>query len=114
MPPKRRYRVIPFRPGLARIFGDIPSAIYYAQLWYWRNKGRRPDGYIYKSKLEIEQETTLTREQQDRIRKKLVGMGWLDVKLWRANGHATFHYKCLREPIVSDYPAQAYAEMSSE
>jgi len=78
------------------VLGDIPTTIYYTQLWYWMGKGGRSDGYIYKSKKEIEYETTLTREQQDRVRIKLVKMGWLDTRLWRANAHATLHYKCLK------------------
>ena len=80
--------------------GDMQSAIYYIQLWYWQGKGRRSDGYIYKTVKEIKEETTLSREQQDRVRLKLVANGWLDVKLWRANAHATYHYKCLRNPVT--------------
>jgi hypothetical protein len=99
---KEQYRIIPFIPHMVSMLGDINSCIYYIQLWYWQGKGRRSDGYIYKTKTEIEFETTLSREQQDRVREKLVKKGWLDVKLWRANAHATYHYLCLRNPITGD------------
>ncbi len=49
--------------------------------------------FIWKSKKDIEDETTLTRDQQDRIRKQLVQKGWLEVKKLRANGAPTLHFK---------------------
>ncbi len=86
-------RPIAFHPALARLFGGINEAIYWQQLFYWSDKGSRPDGYIYKTKEEIEAETTLTRDQQDRARKNLEAMGYLKTKLVRANGAPTLHYK---------------------
>lgn len=97
-------RPIAFYPQLAKILGDIESAIYYQQILYWADKGKRKDGFIYKTKEELEAETTLTRDQQDRVRKNLVKLGWLEVKNMRANGHNTLHYKPLKslELIVSE------------
>jgi len=86
---------IAFYPQLARELGDIASAIYYQQLYYWRDKGKRDDGWIYKSVKEIEEETTLTRKQQDRIRKNLLEKGWIEAKKKMANGAPTYHYRCL-------------------
>ena len=88
-------RPIAFYPQLAKILGNIEAAIYYQQLIYWSDKGSRDDGFIYKTKEDIEQETTLSRFQQDRCRKQLEEAGWLETKLIRANGHPTVHYKCL-------------------
>lgn len=89
---------IAFYPQLAReLGGDIEAAIFYQQVYYWSNKGSREDGFIYKTKEEIEQETTLTRRQQDRIRRKLVQKGWLETKIMKANGTPTLHYK----PLIS-------------
>jgi hypothetical protein len=88
---------IAFYPELAIELGDIASAIYYQQLYYWSDKGKRSDGFIYKTQKEIEEETTLTREQQDRIRKNLISNGWIEVKKIKANGHPTLHYKPLKE-----------------
>lgn len=90
-------RIIAFYPELSIELGGIPEAIYYQQLYYWRDKGNRPDGFIYKTKEEIEEETTLSREQQDRIKKKLIDLGWLEVKRIKANGAPTLHYKTLKD-----------------
>lgn len=93
---------IAFYPRLARELGDIASALYYQQIYFWSDKGDREDGYIYKSKREIEEETTLTREQQDRIRKKLEEMGWIKTKLTHdKKGKPTIHFKCLVDIGVS-------------
>lgn len=86
---------IAFYPQLALELGDIASAIYYQQLYYWSDKGAREDGFIYKTMKEIEEETTLTRDQQDRIKKNLIKLGWLEVKKIKANGAPTLHYRCL-------------------
>lgn len=80
-------------PQIARALGGISEAIYFQQLYYWHDKGKRDDGWIYKTKKEIEEETTLTRDQQDRIRTKLVKMGVLETKIIKANGSPTLHYK---------------------
>ncbi len=91
-------RPIMFIPGLARELGGIEEAIFYQQLHYWMDKGTREDGFIYKSTAEIEEETTLTRFQQDRIRAKLVKKGWIEIKKTRApNGSPTLHYRCIIE-----------------
>ena len=84
---------VAFFPQLARLFGDIETAIYFQQLYYWSDKGSRNDEFIYKTKEEIEEETTLTRSQQDRSRKKLELMKVLETKLLKANGTPTIHYK---------------------
>lgn len=94
-------KLIAFYPELAIILGGIPEAIYYQQLYYWKDKGSRLDGFIYKTKEEIEEETTLSREQQDRIKKKLVDLGWLEVKRIKANGAPTLHYKTLKDFSLS-------------
>ncbi len=84
---------IAFRPEWVEHFGDIETAIFFQQIHYWSDKGGRQDGFIYKTQEEIEYETTLTRFQQDRVRKKLVNQGLLEVKKVKANGVPTLHYK---------------------
>lgn len=86
-------RVIAFSPQLARVLGGIEAAIYLQQLYFWSDKGSRSDGFIYKTKDDIEAETTLTRRQQDPIRKRLEALGLLETKLVKANGSPTLHYR---------------------
>lgn len=93
---------IAFYPELSRELGGDPiAALFYQQLYYWSNKGKRSDGFIYKTKEEIEYETTLNRYQQDKARNKLVKLGWLEIKKIKANGSPTLHYKCLKEYQIS-------------
>lgn len=86
-------RPIAFHPELARILGGIAEAIYFQQLHFWGDKGHDPDGWIYKSKKDIQDETTLTRDQQDRIRKKLEKMGALETCKKQIKGAPTLHYR---------------------
>lgn len=91
-------RPIAFIPNLARELGGIEEALFYQQLHYWGDKGDREDGFIYKTVEQLEEETTLTRRQQDRVRLKLIKMGWIEVKKTHApNGSPTLHYRCLME-----------------
>ena len=94
-------RVIAFHPSLARELDGIEEAIFYQQLYYWKDKGNREDGFIHKTIEDIEEETTLTRRQQDRIRAKLVKMGWIEIKKTHApNGKPTLHYRCLVDMTI--------------
>jgi len=86
---------IAFYPQLSIELGDIPSAIYYQQLYYWSDKGKRNDGWFYKTVKEMEDETTLSRYQQDKARKTLLRRGFIEAKKMMANGSPTYHYRCL-------------------
>lgn len=99
-------RPIAFHPVLSRAFGGINEAILWQQLHYWKDKGKRKDGFIYKTKEKIEEETTLSSYQQDRARKKLQELGVLETKLIKANGAPTLHYKVhigMVENLIMDY-----------
>jgi hypothetical protein len=87
-------KVIAFRPEIARHLKSTEAAIYYQQLLYWSDKGKRTDGFVYKTKVDIEQETSLNRYQQDKARNILEKKGWITSKLFQANGSPTLHFKC--------------------
>lgn len=61
---------VAYYPVLAKVFG-VQESIFIAQFVYWTGKERSGDGWIYKSAEEIQGETGLTYEQQQRIRKVL-------------------------------------------
>lgn len=73
-------------------FGVV-GAIYLQQLLYWSDKGKREDGFIYKTKDEIYDETGITPKEQDTIRKQLIELKCLEVKTIKANGSPTLHYR---------------------
>jgi hypothetical protein len=79
-------------PQLAKALGGMEEAIFFQQLYYWADKGSDKE-WIYKTKTEWEEETTLTRRQQDRIRKKLENMGVIETQLKKAKGVPTIHYR---------------------
>lgn len=68
--------------AVARALGGIDAAAYFHEL-AWRSEQDAftdPDGWIDVSSTELEESTTLTRRQQDRIRKNLADMGVIIVK----------------------------------
>lgn len=109
----RARRVIAFYPELVDLLGSINSAIFYQQLYYWSDKGSREDGFVYKSRKEIEDETTLSRFQQESVVENLVKLGWLETKKEKANGAPTIHYKCLFDiRLMCEKLANGYATNS--
>lgn len=103
---------IMFRPSFVDTFGSIYKALYIQQLLYWAPKGKREDGFFYKTKEQLEKETKLTRKQQDKCRKYFEEEGILETKLIKAKGIPTLHYKVdfrlvqkvLTEQDKKDYP----------
>jgi hypothetical protein len=83
---------IAFFPKLSRILGGIEEAIYFQQLYYWYTKTKGKE-WFYKTKEEIEEETTIRWKKQDKIRKKLEKMGWIQTKRAKVNGSPVLHYK---------------------
>lgn len=63
-------RPVVFYPSIAKVFG-MQETLFLSQLVYWTGKGADPNGWIYKTALEIEDETGLSYEQQQRCRKVL-------------------------------------------
>lgn len=86
-------RPIAFYPKLARALGGIEEAIFVQQLYYWSDKSKSKDGWVYKNRIEWERETTLTPKQQKRIVRHLKDLGMLETTLKKAKGAPTLHYK---------------------
>lgn len=86
-------RPVSFNPEIARLLGGINEGLLFQQLFYWSDKGKRSDGWFYKTKRRIEEETCLTRYQQDTSREKLVKLGVIKTQIKKADGAPTIHYK---------------------
>lgn len=67
---------IAYYPQLAKPLGGVTAAILFGQLFFWQDKTSNPLG-VYKTQAEIEQETGLSRREQETARKKLVELGVL-------------------------------------
>lgn len=61
-------RPIAYHAILAKAFGSVNLALMWSQLYYWSDKTKDPDGWIYKTQAEMFEETGLSRKQQDTAR----------------------------------------------
>lgn len=72
-------RPIAFNPLLAKIGKSANAGLFLSQLLYWWNKGYKT-GWIYKTIKEAQEETALTRAEQDTAINTWKGLGILTVK----------------------------------
>jgi hypothetical protein len=71
-------RPIAYHPMLAKALGGVVEAVFASQLLYWTGKGKIAGNWIYKTQAEMEEETGLTRSNQETARKTLIKMGILE------------------------------------
>lgn len=91
-----RMKPVAFYAEIARELGSINAALFYQQIRYWSDKGSREDGWIYKSAIEIEEETTLTENMQRLCRKILTeDKKWIECKKMKVKGAPTWHYRLI-------------------
>lgn len=81
---------IVFNPDLARITGSAKNGLFLSQLLYWSDKGQ-DENWIYKTIKEIEEETCLTRDEQDSAIKTLKTLKIIEVKLKGVPAKRHFH-----------------------
>ncbi|MBE2898105.1 hypothetical protein HPC37_04515 [Pasteurellaceae bacterium 20609_3] len=68
--------VIAYYPKLAKPLGSVNAAILFGQLFYWQDKATSELG-VYKTQEDIENETGLSRREQESARKNLRDRGIL-------------------------------------
>lgn len=69
-------RPVAFQRAFVRLGAGVTGALLLSQLVYWQN---RMDGqWFYKTQADLEEETGLTRYEQEGARKKLVALGVLE------------------------------------
>jgi hypothetical protein len=73
--------------------GDIEIALFLSQCYYWLTRGKRSDGFFWKSDVEWLQETGLTHSKLIRARKMLKSKDLITIKKLKAEGSPTLHYK---------------------
>ncbi|MDY0505350.1 DNA replication protein [Pasteurella multocida] len=74
---KQTGRSIAYRPALAKLFGGVTAEIFFEQIFYWQDKAENKELGVYKTQSELEEETGLTRKEQETARKKLREIGIL-------------------------------------
>ena len=70
-------RPVAYYPGLNAVTGSVNATIFMSQFLFWSDKALDPNGWIYKTQVEIENETGLSRFEQEGARRPLKKLGIL-------------------------------------
>lgn len=92
-------RPIAFNPAFKKLTGSTVAALMLSQGWYWSKRTSDEDGWFYKTGAEWEEETGLTRSEQETARKILRNTG-----VWGEDLRgvpATMYYRINRQEIYS-------------
>jgi hypothetical protein len=84
-------RPVAYYPRLALAVGSVKATVFLCQLLYWEGKQESAEGWIYKTQPEIEEETGLTRREQESARKILVGLALIEEM--RRGDHGKMHFR---------------------
>lgn len=84
-------RPIAYHAIIAKASGSVKLGVLWSQINYWKDKGKDPDGWIYKTKEELFEETGLSRREQETARKIGTKLGIIEEKL--AGTPPTMHYR---------------------
>jgi hypothetical protein len=104
------HRPIAYHASLARALKSVTAGILLSQLLYWMERGGSDeDGWIWKTRDELEEETALTRTEQETARKVLVKAGVMEEKLRGVPARMHFritevHMERLIELLTSGIP----------
>ena len=71
-------RPIAFQRAFVRLGAGITGALMLSQAVYWAGRTRNQDGWFYKDQQEWEEETGLTRREQEKARRALRSIGVLE------------------------------------
>jgi hypothetical protein len=76
-------KIVAFYPGLKRVTGSVTASLLLSQLFYWCDKTKDKDGWIYKTNYDLEEETSLSVYEQQTARKTLVDLKILEEEFKR-------------------------------
>lgn len=100
---------VAYYPKLSAITGGVKETLLLCQLIYWQGKQESRNGWIYKTREELTEETGLSRYEQETARKNLIKKGFLEEKL--AGIPARLHYRVNVEAVNEAW--NEYIESSS-
>jgi len=80
----------------------IQEAVFLSQSIFWSDKSKRTDGYFYKSDNDWKKELCLTRHKLERMRNIFISLGYIEIKLIKAHGAPTNHYRVNMDKIFHD------------
>jgi hypothetical protein len=76
-------KIVAFYPGLKRVTGSVTASLLLSQLFYWCDKTKDNEGWIYKTNYDLEEETSLSVYEQQTARKILIELGILEEEFKR-------------------------------
>lgn len=88
-------RPIAYHAVVAKATKSVKLAVLWGQLYYWKDKGSDPDGWIYKTQQQLFKETGLTRRNQQTARKLGNKLGVMEEARRGENGK--MHYRIADE-----------------
>ena len=97
-------RPIAFQPAVAKAFDSVTLALLWSQLYYWSEKTSDPEGWIYKTREEITEETSLSRRQQDSSKNLGLKLGVIEYE--RRGKKGVLHFRINLETtqkLVEEY-----------
>jgi hypothetical protein len=97
-------RPIAYYPKLRRITGSTTATIFLCQLIYWSGKQKDPDGWIYKTAAEIEEETGLSEKEQRTARQHLKQRGLIEERYARLEHR--MYYRVILEAVNAAWEAR--------
>lgn len=74
-------RPIAYNPAFKRITGSTVAALFLSQAWYWSKRHGEDEGWFWKIGTEWEEETGLSRSEQETARKHLKALGLIEEDL---------------------------------
>lgn len=86
-------RPIAFQRIFVDLTGSITAALMLSQAIYWTRRTSDPAGWFYKTQSDWQDETGMTRYEQETARKKLRQFEWWQEDLRKANGVPTMYYR---------------------
>jgi len=76
-----------------KFMGSLEGGVFLSQLIFWSDKGKRTDGFFYKTYKEWEDETLLSQYKVNKYVYMLSDIGIVETDIKRANGSPTVHYR---------------------
>ena len=94
-------RPIAFHRAFVPIAGSVHAALMLSQALYWSDRTKDDDGWFYKTAAEWEEETGMTRHEQDGARRKLkeTGFWFEDLRGYPPKQH----YRVDQEILLSQF-----------
>ena len=106
---------INFHPAVAKLCGSANAGLMCSQGLYWSRMPnvQQKGGWFYKTSVEWQEETCLTRREQDTARKVLVEKGFMETKLEKVNGAPTLHFRMHWDAILAAHLKAHNVQMES-